>query len=280
MTSPASRSPSRRSNPRAACFASAHKPAPVTQNPYAAARFVRVAGATPRERKTSIRRCSPAGPFRCSIRRTIVRNGRCRRRPAPMHNGRPFMAIRSAPSSSAARADRLVIDHTFQTQSIDQVFLEPEAGLAWYDDGTRKLELVIGVQSPHEAADERRYAGVEDRSGASRRSDRRPLRLCRRRVRRQGPHDLSALHRAGRPVLAGPAGASRQRSLRSVSVRHQAPCRSRAQPHGGRPRDRADRGLRRPTRISTAAASPISPPRSPSSARPLRSASMTCRRST
>ena len=45
-----------------------------------------------------------------------------------------------------------MLDRTFQTQSIDQVFLEPEAGLAWYENGTRKLELVIGVQSPHQAA--------------------------------------------------------------------------------------------------------------------------------
>ncbi len=45
-----------------------------------------------------------------------------------------------------------VLDRTFQTQSIDQVFLEPEAGLAWYNSSTRRLELVLGVQSPQEAA--------------------------------------------------------------------------------------------------------------------------------
>ena len=46
----------------------------------------------------------------------------------------------------------MVLERTFRTQSIDQVFLEPEAGLAWYDSGKRRLELVLGVQSPQEAA--------------------------------------------------------------------------------------------------------------------------------
>jgi CO/xanthine dehydrogenase Mo-binding subunit len=32
------------------------------------------------------------------------------------------------------------------------MFLEPECGLAWYDSGAKKLEIVLGVQSPYEAA--------------------------------------------------------------------------------------------------------------------------------
>ena len=40
----------------------------------------------------------------------------------------------------------------FRTQSVNQVFLEPEVGLAWYDTGTRKLELVIGVQARYQTA--------------------------------------------------------------------------------------------------------------------------------
>ena len=65
--------------------------------------------------------------------------------------GRPSTATRSAPRSTRA-ARPLVLDRNFQTQSIDQVFLEPEGGLAWYDSATRKLELVIGVQSPRQVA--------------------------------------------------------------------------------------------------------------------------------
>jgi CO/xanthine dehydrogenase Mo-binding subunit len=47
----------------------------------------------------------------------------------------------------------LVLDREFETQSIDPVFLEPECGLAWYDTGRKRLELVLGVQSPYEAAE-------------------------------------------------------------------------------------------------------------------------------
>jgi CO/xanthine dehydrogenase Mo-binding subunit len=46
----------------------------------------------------------------------------------------------------------LVLDREFETQSVDPMFLEPECGLAWYDAGRKSLELVLGVQSPYEAA--------------------------------------------------------------------------------------------------------------------------------
>src|SRR6185295_646783 len=47
----------------------------------------------------------------------------------------------------------LVLDREFETQSIDPMFLEPEAGLAWFDNRREILELVVGVQSPYEAAE-------------------------------------------------------------------------------------------------------------------------------
>lgn len=47
----------------------------------------------------------------------------------------------------------LVLDREFDTQSVDPMFLEPECGLGWYDSASGRLELVIGVQSPYEAAD-------------------------------------------------------------------------------------------------------------------------------
>jgi CO/xanthine dehydrogenase Mo-binding subunit len=37
------------------------------------------------------------------------------------------------------------------------MFLEPEGGLAWYDTGRNDLELVLGVQSPYEAAESLAY---------------------------------------------------------------------------------------------------------------------------
>ena len=47
----------------------------------------------------------------------------------------------------------LVLDREFETQSVDPMFLEPESGLGWYDAGRKTLELVVGVQSPYEAAE-------------------------------------------------------------------------------------------------------------------------------
>jgi CO/xanthine dehydrogenase Mo-binding subunit len=47
----------------------------------------------------------------------------------------------------------LVLEREFDTQSVDPMFLEPESGLAWYDSSSRTLALVVGVQSPYEAAE-------------------------------------------------------------------------------------------------------------------------------
>ena len=62
-------------------------------------------------------------------------------------------ASRSAPSLRANNPALLVLDREFETQSVDPMFLEPECGLAWYNAGRKNLELVLGVQSPYEAAE-------------------------------------------------------------------------------------------------------------------------------
>src|SRR5467141_1334410 len=51
----------------------------------------------------------------------------------------------------------LVLEREFETQSVDPMFLEPESGLAWYDARRKNLELVVGVQSPYEAAESVAY---------------------------------------------------------------------------------------------------------------------------
>jgi CO/xanthine dehydrogenase Mo-binding subunit len=51
----------------------------------------------------------------------------------------------------------LVLDREFETQSVDPMFLEPESGIAWYDARRKNLELVVGVQSPYEAAESVAY---------------------------------------------------------------------------------------------------------------------------
>src|SRR6266478_487717 len=124
---------------------------PVAEQPYAAARFVRVAGPSPDAEDLY-------SPMLAGWAFPVLYK----------KDDRPSWAVPSATGPDAARAsyygeriraeidaggpDRIVLDRNFQTQSIDQVFMEPEAGLAWYDSGARKLELVIGVQSPQQAA--------------------------------------------------------------------------------------------------------------------------------
>ena len=53
---------------------------------------------------------------------------------------------------AASNPALLVLDREFETQSVDPMFLEPEAGLARYDASQQNLELILGVQSPYEAA--------------------------------------------------------------------------------------------------------------------------------
>jgi CO/xanthine dehydrogenase Mo-binding subunit len=54
---------------------------------------------------------------------------------------------------AAGNPKLLLLDREFETQSVDPMFLEPESGLGWYDAGAKNLELVLGVQSPNDAAE-------------------------------------------------------------------------------------------------------------------------------
>src|SRR5204863_6913233 len=58
---------------------------------------------------------------------------------------------------AAKNPNLLVLDREFETQSVDPMFLEPEAGLAWYNSKSESLEIVLGVQSPYEAAESIAY---------------------------------------------------------------------------------------------------------------------------
>src|SRR6266566_5577829 len=58
---------------------------------------------------------------------------------------------------AAASPALLMLDREFETQSVDPVFLEPESGLGWYDTSAKTLELLLGVQSPYEAAEALAY---------------------------------------------------------------------------------------------------------------------------
>jgi CO/xanthine dehydrogenase Mo-binding subunit len=126
---------------------------PVVAPNYGAFRFTRVAGATPE-----------APDVYSPVQAGWVT-------PSPIQDSTlpvwaPFAKETLAPYGKAAthgeqiRAEldakspaMLVLDRTFETQSVDPMFLEPESGLGWYNGGDGKLELVIGVQSPYEATE-------------------------------------------------------------------------------------------------------------------------------
>jgi CO/xanthine dehydrogenase Mo-binding subunit len=126
---------------------------PVEVPNYGAYRFTRVAGPTP-----------DAPDIYAPIQEGWVSPGRFQTterpiwQPLPIAEGAPY--AKAATYGEQIRAELaasdptlLVLDREFETQSVDPLFLEPECGLAWYDAGRKNLELVLGVQSPYEAAE-------------------------------------------------------------------------------------------------------------------------------
>src|SRR5713226_4533686 len=126
---------------------------PVVRPNYGAFRFTRVAGPTP-----------DAPDVYSPVKNGWVSPGRFQdsERPIwarlPIPTGRAY--AEAATHGEEIRAELgasnpavLVLDREFETQSVDPMFLEPESGLAWYDKQSGSLELVLGVQSPYEAAE-------------------------------------------------------------------------------------------------------------------------------
>ena len=64
-----------------------------------------------------------------------------------------FYAERIRAELTSGNPDLLVLDRAFETQSVDPMFLEPEAGLGWYDAERSLWSSFIGVQSPQEATE-------------------------------------------------------------------------------------------------------------------------------
>ena len=123
---------------------------PVSMPPYGAYRFARVAGPTP-----------DAPDVYAPIQEGWVSPGKFQDsdrpiwRPLPIKEGAQYAKAATYGEEIRALLARndpavLVLDREFETQSVDPMALEPEAGLAWYDPGRKKLELVLGSQSPHE----------------------------------------------------------------------------------------------------------------------------------
>lgn len=144
---------------------------PLTRPNYAAFRFTRVAGPTPAapDIYSPIQEGWVSPGFTESSGRPIWA-------PLPVAEGGEY--AKGATYGEAIRAELkaddpgvLTLEREFTTQSVDPMFLEPEAGLAWYEPSGRVLDMVLGVQSPFEAAE----AIVMLFSTAS--PDRRPTRI-------------------------------------------------------------------------------------------------------
>ncbi len=125
---------------------------PVTMHNYGAFRFTRVGGPTP-----------DAPDVYSPVKNGWVSPDRFQNTERPIWARLPIPAGQAYAEAAAhgeeIRAELaannpalLVLDREFETQSVDPMFLEPESGLAWYDAGRKNLELVVGVQSPYEAA--------------------------------------------------------------------------------------------------------------------------------
>src|SRR6266567_2012759 len=126
---------------------------PVVGPNYGAFRFTRVAGPTP-----------DAPDVYSPIKNGWVSPGRFQNTERPIWARLPIPTGRAyaeaATHGEKIRAELaasnpavLVLDREFETQSVDPMFLEPESGLAWYDRKADTLALILGVQSPYEAAE-------------------------------------------------------------------------------------------------------------------------------
>lgn len=129
-----------------------HETPAVGGAPYGANRFTRVAGPDPKSPDVfSPLQAGWATPIRFQKAEMPVwapgsRRGDVNAR-ASFHGEKIRAELRSPPASM------LVLERDFTTQSVDPMFLEPEAGLAWYDTGKKNLEIVLGTQSPDEAGE-------------------------------------------------------------------------------------------------------------------------------
>ena len=136
---------------------------PVALPPYGSHRFVRVAGATPQAPDIF----SPLGDGWVtprSFRDVDIPVWAPADRQGPVDAQASFYGDGIRAELAADNPDLLVLDRVFQTQSVDPMFLEPEAGIAWYDAGARKLEVVVGTQSPQEVTESLAYLLGEARA--------------------------------------------------------------------------------------------------------------------
>jgi CO/xanthine dehydrogenase Mo-binding subunit len=145
------------------CVKYGEETGPVAVAPYGSHRFVRIAGATPQAADIF----SPLDDGWIAPR--SFRDGdipvwATADRQGPADAKASFYGEQIRAELAANNPDLFVLEREFETQSVDPMFLEPEGGLAWYDANDRKLEIVLGVQSPQEATESLAYLLGEARA--------------------------------------------------------------------------------------------------------------------
>lgn len=127
--------------------------APVSQSNYGAFRFTRVAGPAPdaTDVYSPLQEGWISPGFMDGSGRPIWQPLADAKGPEYVKGakyGEEIRAALAAPDPSA-----LTLDREFETQSVDPMALEPEGGLAWFEPSSKKLELVLSVQSPYDTAE-------------------------------------------------------------------------------------------------------------------------------
>src|ERR1700683_3478783 len=138
------------------CVSYGDQKGPVTIAPYGSPRFLRGAGATPEA--PDVYAAVLAG---WTVPRSFANGDDPVWAPADLHGPADAQATYYGEQIRAGLAEVKpnlpVLARHFETQSIDPMFLEPESGLGWYNAGAKTLELVLGMQSPYEAAEALAY---------------------------------------------------------------------------------------------------------------------------
>ena len=194
----------------------------------------------------SIRRSRPAGSVQGASRTRRFRSGRRSRRKRRRLTPRPRpMASRSAPS--LRRTIRRFWCWTASSRRNPSIrcFSSRNAASPGTIGQATILSSCSACSRPTRPRNSIAFLLGKARAPVQAGAHQRPVRLCRRRIRRTRPYPVPALCRAGGDVLPRPAGAAGPRPLSAVPGRHQASRLQDAHADRGRSRDRQDPRIRR-----------------------------------
>ncbi len=183
---------------------------PVVMPDYGAYRFTRVAGPTPDAPDVySPVQAGWVSPGTFPEHRAPDMDAARDRRPgAPTPRPRP-MASRSAPSLPRTIRRCWCSTANSRRNPSTRCFSSRKAGSPGTTRARKNLELVLGVQSPYEAAEALAYHARQRAGSVQAGAHQAHVRLYGRRIRRTRPYALPALCRAGGDVPARPSGAAR-----------------------------------------------------------------------